>query len=302
MAQHWQSDDYYEVLQVQRGCSESDIKKAYRKLALKYHPDKNPDDPAAEEAFKRVSEAYETLGNAEKRQMYDRFGKDGPRMQSSGGGMPGGGQGGFHYGQGHDPFGGFGGGAGPTSSPFGRADAFSVFRDFFGDEDPFANFFNNSGAFQGFHGGGAGRGSQQGRAFFQQQGFGGMGQQMDPFGGSFFGGNDSFFGGGGGGSFSSQSFSSNGFGGGTVFSSMSSSSGGGFGGTSSSTSSSTRTVNGVTVRTTRKSIRHGDGRVEESVTEEQQGPDGRWQTVSSRNSASGGGQIGNGGGMPGMLQ
>ena len=78
--------DYYEVLGVERTASEPDIKKAYRKLALANHPDRNPGDKEAEARFKEASEAYEVLSDAEKRQTYDRFGHDGLR----GGGMGGG--------------------------------------------------------------------------------------------------------------------------------------------------------------------------------------------------------------------
>ena len=66
--------DYYEVLGVDRGVSEAELKKTYRKLALESHPDRNPDDPDAEARFKEVSEAYAVLSDAEKRQQYDRFG------------------------------------------------------------------------------------------------------------------------------------------------------------------------------------------------------------------------------------
>ncbi len=66
--------DYYEVLGVDRNVGEAELKKAYRKLALQYHPDRNPDDPQAEEAFKEVSEAYAVLSDAEKRSRYDQFG------------------------------------------------------------------------------------------------------------------------------------------------------------------------------------------------------------------------------------
>jgi molecular chaperone DnaJ len=66
--------DYYEVLGVSRSATEDEIKKAYRKLALKYHPDRNPDDPRAPERFKEASEAYQVLCDAERRSLYDRFG------------------------------------------------------------------------------------------------------------------------------------------------------------------------------------------------------------------------------------
>jgi molecular chaperone DnaJ len=90
--------DYYEVLGVARDASEEDIKKAYRKLAVKYHPDKNPGDKAAEEKFKELGEAYEALSDSQKRAAYDRFGHSAfdPRARAGGGGFSGGGF--------HDPF------------------------------------------------------------------------------------------------------------------------------------------------------------------------------------------------------
>src|SRR5438552_15322821 len=69
--------DYYEVLAIPRDASIDDIKKAYRKMALKHHPDKNPGDPAAEEKFKEAAEAYAVLSDDEKRARYDRYGHSG---------------------------------------------------------------------------------------------------------------------------------------------------------------------------------------------------------------------------------
>lgn len=75
--------DYYQVLGVSRDADEKQIKSAYRKLARKYHPDSNPDDPSAEERFKELNEAYEVLKDPEKRAKYDRFGKDWERYQQA---------------------------------------------------------------------------------------------------------------------------------------------------------------------------------------------------------------------------
>ena len=69
--------DYYQILSLGREASEQEVKSAYRKLALKYHPDRNPDNPEAEEKFKEASEAYSVLSDSEKRNSYDRFGHDG---------------------------------------------------------------------------------------------------------------------------------------------------------------------------------------------------------------------------------
>ena len=106
--------DYYEVLGISKNASEAEIKKAYRQMAIKYHPDKNPDDKTAEDKFKEAAEAYEVLSNPEKRQRYDRFGHQGVGG-AAGGGFGGGGmnmddifsQFGDIFGSG---FGGFGGG------------------------------------------------------------------------------------------------------------------------------------------------------------------------------------------------
>ena len=77
--------DYYEILGVDRNATKEEIKKAYRKLALKYHPDKNPGDKEAEEKFKEATEAYEVLGDDERRKIYDQFGHEGLNAQGAGG-------------------------------------------------------------------------------------------------------------------------------------------------------------------------------------------------------------------------
>jgi molecular chaperone DnaJ len=79
--------DYYEVLGIERSADEGTIKSAYRRLAMQYHPDRNPGDKDAEEKFKEAAEAYEVLGNAEKRQRYDHYGHDGLRNQGAGPGF-----------------------------------------------------------------------------------------------------------------------------------------------------------------------------------------------------------------------
>ena len=108
--------DYYDILGVSKSSTKDDIKKAYRKVAIKFHPDKNPDNKAAEEKFKEAAEAYEVLSNPEKKEKYDRFGHEGLR------GGPGGFGGGMNvediFSQFGDIFGGGGGGS-PFDSFFG---------------------------------------------------------------------------------------------------------------------------------------------------------------------------------------
>ena len=80
---------YYEVLEVSKDCSGAELKKSYRKLAMKYHPDRNPDDKEAEDQFKIVNEAYQILSDEQKRGIYDRYGKAGLENQGMGGGFSG---------------------------------------------------------------------------------------------------------------------------------------------------------------------------------------------------------------------
>ncbi|WP_207422230.1 molecular chaperone DnaJ [Desertivirga brevis] len=110
--------DYYDILGVSRSAGADEIKKAYRKLAIKYHPDKNPGDKEAEEMFKEAAEAYEVLSNPEKKQRYDQFGHAG----ASGG-----------YGGGH----------------MNMDDIFSQFGDIFGGGSPFESFFGGGGQSRG---------------------------------------------------------------------------------------------------------------------------------------------------------
>ncbi len=106
--------DYYEVLGVSKGASKEELKKSYRKIAMKFHPDRNPDNKEAEEKFKEAAEAYEVLSSDEKRQRYDRFGHAGVGGASQGGGM-------------------------------NMEDIFTHFGDIFGDSSPFSSMFGNGG-------------------------------------------------------------------------------------------------------------------------------------------------------------
>lgn len=147
--------DYYEVLGVPRTATPDDMKKAFRKLAMQFHPDKNPGDKKAEEKFKEVNEAYETLSDPQKRQMFDQFGHAGAQagFRPGPGGPFGGAAGGPFGGFGQGGFGGPGGGAGPENM-----------QDIFGDI--FSDFFSGRGGRQGAGGpgaAGAGRGQARGR-------------------------------------------------------------------------------------------------------------------------------------------
>ncbi|MDD4058802.1 MAG: molecular chaperone DnaJ [Bacteroidales bacterium] len=116
--------DYYEVLGVSKGATTEEIKKAYRKMALKYHPDKNPGDKQAEENFKEAAEAYDVLSNPDKKARYDQFGHAGMNA---------------------------GGGGGFSGAGFSMEDIFSQFGDIFGGH------FGGFGGFSGFGGGRGGR-------------------------------------------------------------------------------------------------------------------------------------------------
>src|ERR1700710_606689 len=108
--------DYYDVLGVAKGADADEIKKAYRRMAIKYHPDKNEGDKAAEDKFKEAAEAYEVLSTPDKRQRYNQFGHAANAHSANGGGGSGGG--GIHM-----------------------DDIFSQFADTFGGGSPFEGFF-----------------------------------------------------------------------------------------------------------------------------------------------------------------
>jgi molecular chaperone DnaJ len=124
--------DFYEVLGVAKSASQDEIKKAYRKVAMQHHPDRNPGDTVAEEKFKEAASAYEVLCDADKRAQYDRYG----HAAFSGAGRGG----------------GFGGG-------MNTDDIFSQFGDIFGDDSPFGSFFGGGGG-GGRRGGGNARGTR----------------------------------------------------------------------------------------------------------------------------------------------
>lgn len=164
MAPNMNSTDYYQILGVPRDVDDAALKKAYRKLAVKYHPDKNPDSEEATKNFQKVSEAYATLSDPKKRQMYNQYGEEGVRAAEAGADAPGGGMPGG--------FGGFGGGGGGGAHHMSQEEAQQFFAHAFGGGDPFGGMFGGMG---GMGGGGPG-------IRFSSMGGG------DPFGGGGFGG------------------------------------------------------------------------------------------------------------------
>lgn len=138
--------DYYKILGVSKSATKEEIRKAYRKLALKYHPDKNPGDKAAEEKFKEISEANEVLGDPEKRKLYDQLGSNWKQYQQAGYDpntasrgysqqRPGGGQYSYHF-------------EGDPSDIFGSSGFSDFFESFFGGG---TQGFGGSGGFNGFN-------------------------------------------------------------------------------------------------------------------------------------------------------
>ncbi len=111
--------DFYEILGVSKSATQDEIKKAYRKVAMQFHPDRNPGDKASEEKFKEAAEAYEILSDSDKRAQYDRFGHQAFSQGRGGGGFSGGGM--------------------------NMEDIFSQFGDVFGDDSPFSSFFGGGG-------------------------------------------------------------------------------------------------------------------------------------------------------------
>lgn len=145
--------DYYATLGVAKTATEKEIKQAYRKLARKHHPDVNPGDKSAETKFKAINEAYEVLGDPEKRKKYDELGANWRMYEQAGAGAPvGGPPPGWNV--------NYGGGAGPGGGGF-RTMTEDEMREMFGDSDPFSDFFHT---FFGGMGGGAQEPGTRGRA------------------------------------------------------------------------------------------------------------------------------------------
>jgi DnaJ family protein B protein 4 len=176
------SSDYYEILGCPRNADDATLKKAYRKLAVKWHPDKNPDNEEATKNFQKVSEAFATLSDPKKRQMYDQYGEEGARaadqMGENAGPMPGG-------------FGGFGGrpGGGGGVHHMSQEEAAEFFAHAFGGGDPFGGMFGGMGSggpgirFSSSRGGGGGFGMGGGDPFMDMLGGMGGGGSMRGMGG-----------------------------------------------------------------------------------------------------------------------
>ncbi|GAA6036543.1 hypothetical protein JCM8097_003560 [Rhodosporidiobolus ruineniae] len=187
--------DYYQILGVDRNADEAKIKSAYKKMALKFHPDRNQGSEEASKKFKEVSEAYEVLSDKDKRSIYDQFGEEGLKGGMPGGGFPGGAQG-AGMGGGFNPFGGAGGGFpggsfsfSTSGGPGGMGGGFQPSNA----EDIFASLFGNLGGGMGGGGMGGGGGARRGGARASGGGgnpfasMGGMGGGMGG-GGGFPGG------------------------------------------------------------------------------------------------------------------
>ncbi|RZC46612.1 hypothetical protein C5167_039559 [Papaver somniferum] len=156
--------DYYKILQVDKSASDDDLKKSYRKLAMKWHPDKNPNNKKEAEAkFKQISEAYEVLSDPQKRAVYDQYGEEGLKGQvpPSGAGAPGGGASFFSSGD------------GPTVFRFNPRNADDIFAEFFGHSSPFGGMGGGGSPFGGMGGGDSGaRGTQRFASMFGDDMFG----------------------------------------------------------------------------------------------------------------------------------
>lgn len=164
--------DFYEVLGIKKGASQSEIKKAYRKMAKKYHPDTNAGDEAAAEKFKEVSEAYSVLNDPEKKKLYDQFG----HAAFDGTGQPGGSYGAGFGGAGSSGFGGFGGTGGSGFSGFSQGPDGS-YQEYHFDgnmddilKDIFGHGFSGSGS------GASGFSGSSGKGFSGDSGFSGFGR------------------------------------------------------------------------------------------------------------------------------
>eukprot|EP00934_Nitzschia_sp_Nitz4_P002808 Nitzschia sp. Nitz4//scaffold70_size99833//54540//55881//NITZ4_004597-RA/size99833-snap-gene-0.146-mRNA-1//-1//CDS//3329557141//2798//frame0 len=159
------SNDFYQILGVSRNATDAELKKAYRKLSIKWHPDKNPGDDQATKNFQKISEAYAVLSDEKKRKVYDQYGIDGVNQAEQMGedSMPSGGM----------PFGFRPGGGGGRGHGMSSEEAEAFFSHFFGGADPFGASFGGGPGMQFHVGGGGPRRSSA--------------QMHDPFGGGFGG-------------------------------------------------------------------------------------------------------------------